>query len=55
MDDTRTTFVGLIAAALLAVMAGLVAQLFVDEQRIDSDSAESIYANVACRFIRQAL
>ena len=46
MDDTRTILFSLLAAALLAVMAGLITQLFIDEQRVDSDSGAATYASV---------
>lgn len=46
MDDTRTTLVGLLTAMLLAILAGLIAQLFVDEQRVESRAGEATYASV---------
>lgn len=46
MDDTRTTFIGLVAAALLAVIAGLLTQLFTDEQRVDQRTGEATYISV---------
>ncbi|MGB1250688.1 MAG: hypothetical protein ACPG8W_08770 [Candidatus Promineifilaceae bacterium] len=46
MDDNRSTIFGLIAALLLATLAGLATQLFVDEQRVDSAAGVATYVSI---------